>query len=197
MKQFHSTIEVLSEGERARCGWIGKSGKPCCNRIEMEKMFCPKHDPERVRLYFTDDYAGYWKLTSAYVDHTLAGFLLARGVAVRRDGRLHRAVNRIGAFDLHLTRNGSPELLVEHLYIVRVMIAHENDFFLFRFFNTEHEPHHKVVQDFITHEWFTDKERMYLKNFIHEHFIQRRSIRHLMNDYIRARKKTHNNGAEI
>lgn len=172
-----------------RCQFRGKSGKYCQNKIDDDMEFCLKHDPERVLLYFMQSYAGYKKLSSHFVDATLAEWFMARGVAVKRDGQLYRAANRIGAYGLCLIRTRSEERLAELLCIVRIMIAHGNELFLFRFFNTKYEPHFKIVQDFITHEWFTDEERVYLGEFINTHFIQRRTLRHQINDLVRERRK--------
>ncbi|MDP2838349.1 MAG: hypothetical protein Q8O53_03685 [Candidatus Moranbacteria bacterium] len=149
-----------------------------------------EHDPETVLLYFTADYAGYKISTSENIaSPSLADWFIERGVALKHDLGLEKIADEVIGNTLRLVRTKSEEERSKLFIAVRYMISDEEELGLFRFFNTEYEPHFKIVRDFVTHEWFTDEEKAYLESFIRKHFIERKTIRHQISALTRIKKR--------
>ncbi len=149
-----------------------------------------KRNQKSVTLYFTADYAGYEKCDSKRVSSlSLADWFIERGVALKKNRKLQKVVERVITNELRFARAKSPEELKELLVAVRLMIAEEEINTLFLFFNTDYEPHSKAMRDFIVHPWFTEEERAYLKGFIQENFIDRVTLRHQINALKRIVKR--------
>ncbi|MDP2837858.1 MAG: hypothetical protein Q8O53_01090 [Candidatus Moranbacteria bacterium] len=177
-----------------KCHFKLENGEFCQKTGAKGRAFCSEHKAVTTPFYFTADYAGYEKLDSKYFSSlSLAEWCVARGVAIKQDRELEKVVEKVLGGKLRLIRTRSPKKLEVFLTAVRLMIAQAEDpeveLLLFRFFNTGYEPHFKTVQDFVTHEWFTDEERDYLDGFIRKNFIERRTIRHQISALTRAKKR--------
>ena len=177
-----------------KCHFELEKSKFCHKKGAPGRAFCPEHTWVTVPLYFTDDYADYKKFSSEYITSLpLKEWCVARGVALKENHELNKVVTKALTGKLCLTKTKSPKKLEVLLTAVRLMIAEAEDseieLLLYRFFNTQYEPHFKTVRDFVTHEWFTDEERAYLKDFIQRNFIDHVTLKHQINALKRGNKE--------
>lgn len=172
-----------------KCKFKQRNKKLCQKETAKWKRLCFKHDPKIVPLYITADYAGYKRRQAKYISSPLADWFITRGIALRHDRTLQAMFTRLNTGKLCLVHTKSEEELKDLLMAVRVMISAGQELNLFRFFNTNYEPHYKIMRDFVTHEWFTDEERAYMQSFIQKHFIDQMSYRHQIKRLTRIKKR--------